>query len=267
MSAAGNDFIMVDNRRGVIRGGIPRLAVKLCHRQYSIGADGLILLGKSTRADFRMHYYNADGSRAAMCGNGARCIVKFASLAGAASGNAVFETDAGILKGRVFQSSVRVEMPEPSGVRLDYGIRAGGKKLRVSSVNTGVPHVVIFVPDVEKSDVNGTGRIIRCHREYAPGGTNVNFVQVQGKKRGKPGMIKVRTYERGVEAETLSCGTGSIASAVIAGLKGFAVPPVRVMTRSGIVFRIFYVLEGGNAVSGVKLEGPADVSFTGEVVI
>jgi diaminopimelate epimerase len=238
ISAAGNDFIMIDNRKKVMPKNVAAVAQKLCHRQFSIGADGLILLEPSKTSNFRMRYYNADGSAAAMCGNGGRSVVRFAHLLGAAPKKMAFETDAGIEK----------------------------REFDASFINTGVPHVVIYVSGIEKLDVASLGRMIRFHRQFAPEGANVNFVQ-----RKDEHTIIVRTYERGVEGETLACGTGVTASAIISGLKKLVKPPVNCITRGGDTLTVSYAINDASdflsPVSNVYLEGPAVVSFTGEVEI
>jgi diaminopimelate epimerase len=267
MSAAGNDFIIIDNRREILHKNLSGLAKNLCRRKFSIGADGLILLEKDKNTPFRMQYFNSDGSRAAMCGNGARCTAQFAYLERIAPKKMVFETDAGLIHANIISGSVQVEMTDPVNTRVDYTIDVDKRKISISSINTGVPHVVIFVPDIEKCDILRLGRTIRYHHEFSPDGTNVNFVQ----EKGNSNTIAVRTYERGVEDETFSCGTGITASAVIAGLKGLVTSPVKCVTRSGIILKVSYraneTKDLTSPISNIYLEGPAEVSFRGEVEI
>ncbi|MBN1824082.1 MAG: diaminopimelate epimerase [Endomicrobiales bacterium] len=264
ITAAGNDFIMIDNRKKAMPRDLPSAAKKLCHRQFSVGADGMILLENSVKADFRMRYFNADGSAAAMCGNGGRSISRFAHLLGVAGKKMVFETDAGLVRSEILGKNVKLGLYEPRDARIDFTLRVERREFDVSFINTGVPHTVLFVNDIEKADVVSLGRMIRYHREFAPAGTNVNFVQ---KKDAH--SIWVRTYERGVEGETLACGTGVTASAIVSGLKGIVKPPVDCITKGGYTLRVSYgINEEGDfvsLVSNVYLEGPAEVAFRGEV--
>jgi diaminopimelate epimerase len=266
ISAAGNDFVLVDNRKKILPRSLSALAKKWCDRKFSIGADGLLILEKSSHADFRMRYFNADGSAAAMCGNGGRSIARFAHLLGVAAKQMVFETDAGQVHAAILGRTVRLKLYEPREVRLDFALTVEKRKFDVSFINTGVPHTVILVNDAEKVDVENLGRLVRYHRAFAPAGTNVNFVQ-----KKDASTLVVRTYERGVEGETLACGTGVTASAIIAGLRGLVRPPVQCITRGGHILRVSYTLNDAgdflSPVSNVYLEGPADVSFQGDVAI
>jgi len=266
ISAAGNDFILVDNRKKVLPRNISSIAKKWCHRKFSIGADGLILLEESKKVHFKMRFYNADGSIAAMCGNGGRSLARFAHLLGIAPKKMVFETDAGLIQAEILSKNVRLRLSEPKNARLDFPLRVERKEFDASFIDTGVPHTIIFVNDIEKADVVSLGQMVRFHREFAPAGTNVDFVQ---KKDGH--TIYVRTYERGVEDETLACGTGVTASAIVSGLKGLVTPPVSCITRGGDILKVSYnINEAGDflsPVSSVYLEGPAEVSFSGEAAV
>jgi diaminopimelate epimerase len=266
ISAAGNDFVLVDNRRKVLPRAVGPLAKAWCDRKFSIGADGLIVLEDSRKADFRMRFFNSDGSSAAMCGNGGRSIARFAHVLGIAQKKMAFESDAGLIRAEILGKNVRLWLSEPKNARLDFTLKVGKREFDVSSVDTGVPHTIIFVNNNEKTDVANLGQMIRYHREFAPAGTNVDFVEVKDTHH-----IIVRTYERGVEGETLACGTGVTASAIIAGLRGVARPPVDCLTRGGYTLRVSYSFnEDGDflsPVSNVYLEGPADISFKGEIVI
>lgn len=264
ISAAGNDFIMVDNRKKLLPRNIPKLAERWCNRKFSVGADGMILLEDSKRAQFKMRYFNSDGSAAAMCGNGGRSIARFANLLGVAPKKMTFETEAGLINAEILKKNVRLWLYEPKDARLDFTLKVERREFDVSYLNTGVPHTVIFVNDIDKADVVTIGRMVRYHRAFAPAGTNVDFVEKKDNH-----TIYVRTYERGVEDETLACGTGVTASAIIAGLRGSVTPPVDCLTRGGYSLRVSYTLnEVGDLlspVSNVSLEGPAEVSFRGEV--
>jgi diaminopimelate epimerase len=263
LTAAGNDFVLIDNRENIVPSGqYQNLSKKLCDRKYSIGADGLIFLEKSSERDFTMKYFNSDGSHAAMCGNGGRSAAKFAYRIGAAEEKMVFETDAGIINAEIIgQDRVKLDLYNPSDLKRDLKIDAQDKIFAADFINTGVPHIVIFVEDIEKIDAFKYGRIIRFHQTFAPAGSNVNFVKVEGNN-----TILVRTYERGVEEETLACGTGITASAIISGLKGFAKSPVRIIARGGDELNVSYKYDGKN-ITNVVLEGPALITFEGRVEI
>jgi diaminopimelate epimerase len=265
MQGAGNDFVIIDNRSGRPIKDYPSFAKRVCHRKYGVGADGMLAVEKSAKADFRMVYYNSDGSRAGMCGNGARCIAYFCNEKGIAAREMKFETDAGTLRARVFDGRVKLEMPEPRDIRLDFDMKIAGRELRASFVNTGVPHVVIFSSDVSKIDVNGLGRVIRNSHMFAPAGANVNFACVRPGNR-----IFLRTYERGVEGETDACGTGAVATAVVAGIKNLVKSPVNCTTTGGEALKVYFRLtetQGTkdliNPVCDVYLEGKVGISFTG----
>ncbi|MEA5000824.1 MAG: diaminopimelate epimerase [Endomicrobiaceae bacterium] len=263
LTAAGNDFVMIDNRESIIpEEKHSSLAAKLCDRRYSIGGDGLILLEKSNKADFRMRYYNSDGSHASMCGNGGRSIAKFAYELGAVKKNMKFETDAGLITAEIKSDTVvNLALYNPKDLKLNISIQAEDKQFEVSCLNTGVPHAVIFVDDVEKTDVVKYGRIIRFHKEFSPSGTNVNFVQLTDNN-----TILVRTYERGVEDETLACGTGVTASSIISVIKKKVVSPVHIITRGKD--NLFVSCSADESkISDVYLEGPAVVAFTGTVKV
>ena len=228
LNGSGNDFLLVDNRNGVMKGhDLSRFAARVCDRTRSIGADGMIFLARSRSADFRWNFFNADGSVAEMCGNGGRCAARYASERGFAGKSMSFETLAGLIHAEVSGRRVKLQMTAPRGLAVDRTLMLRGKKIRYSFLNTGVPHVVLFVPAIEKIDLVGVGRGIRTHRAFAPRGTNVNFAQV------RDGEVRVRTYERGVEGETLACGTGAVASGILSAAHGFVRPPVTVRTRGG----------------------------------
>ncbi|MFH1406937.1 MAG: diaminopimelate epimerase [Candidatus Omnitrophota bacterium] len=258
MVASGNDFIVIDKTSG----RLSALAVKLCDRRFGIGADGLLVLeeARGAGADFRMRIFNPDGSEPSMCGNGARCIALYAFKNKIAKKDMVFETLAGNIAAHVKGNSVKVKMSNPAGIKCNIPLTIGGKKLSVHRINTGVPHVVYFTDNLDRVDVSGLGRPIRYHKKFAPAGTNVNFVETLGKNK-----IKIRTYERGVEGETLACGTGSAASAIISALYKDAKAPVGVLTRSGEVLSVYFK-KLGSKFSELYLEGSVKVVFNGEVL-
>jgi diaminopimelate epimerase len=258
MSGAGNDFVVVDNRQAQVSGDLNAFAANVADRKRGIGADGVLLVEPSPRKHFRMRYFNADGSEADMCGNGGRCIARFANLMGAAPTAMEFENLAGDFSAQVLSDGqVDLQMTLPHSMRLNLELPVDGGLVKGHSLNTGVPHLVVPVADAQGVDVFGLGRKLRHHEAFAPKGTNVNFVQVTG-----PHSIKVRTYERGVEDETLACGTGSVASAILLARLGQVSSPVAVTTSGGDILTISFKLDGDQA-SGVFLKGQAEVTFTG----
>lgn len=260
MSGSGNDFILIDHRKPFIEvDQMAEFARKVCRRRVSVGADGLIFVEPSENADFRWRFFNADGSEAEMCGNGGRCVARFAFLKGITGPHLTFETVAGILSAQVNGRRVKLEMTRPHSLRLNERLSVEGEYRTLSSLNTGVPHAVMFVEDLEAIDVTRMGRAIRTHPHYAPAGTNVNFVRLE-----KGGQLSIRTYERGVEEETLACGTGTVASALIAAFEGFVTSPVRVKTRGGEVLTVYFELEG-REVKRVFFEGDVHLIYEGEM--
>jgi diaminopimelate epimerase len=260
MSGSGNDFILVDNRKGQVPGSSgAELARALCARRFSVGADGLILIQKSSCADFSWSFYNADGSEAAMCGNGGRCAARFAFRRKIAPAVMSFETGAGMIRAEVRGERVKLQLPDPYGYRERVTLKVGSDKVGLGFLVVGVPHAAISVEDIAKAPVLKRGRAVRLHREFAPEGTNVNFFQVLG-----PRKISVRTYERGVEGETLACGTGSVAAALTAAAAGLVRGPVEVHTRGGEVLKV-YCRRRGSDFREVYLEGAADFVYEGRI--
>ncbi|KAB2667610.1 MAG: diaminopimelate epimerase [Verrucomicrobia bacterium] len=261
MTGAGNDFILADNRAGNIALTREQVA-RLCHRQFGIGADGLMLLVpcRSGKADWAWQFYNSDGSDAEMCGNGARCFARFIQkTTGWPRPEVTFETVAGVISARFEGERVTVRLTPPHGFRPAERVPTSAGELEVSSLNTGVPHAVVFVPDADRAMVQQLGAELRFHPHFKPRGTNVNFVEVKG-----PSHIRVRTYERGVEGETLACGTGVTAAAIIASrIHGFA-PPIRVQVQGGDELRVAFA-DSGDAIADVDLNGPATFVYTGRI--
>ncbi len=273
MSGTGNDFIIVDNRElAIAKGEMAGLAKRLCHRQLAVGADGMIFIEKSPGADFCWHFYNADGSEAEMCGNGARCAARYAFANGIAKKRMRFLTLAGLIEAEIVGHNVKIRLTQPTNIVLGRSIEIDGEELEIHSINTGVPHAVHFVKDNAGTPVKKWGRLIRHHKLFEPAGTNVNFVQLPENE------LHVRTYERGVEDETLACGTGAVASALIAALHGHVTSPVKVRTTGGDELRIhFTLLDLSNdpdssaalrheqRIAEVFLEGPASLVYEGEL--
>ncbi len=255
--AAGNDFIVVDNRKGSIKDGAKQAKI-LCDRKMGIGADGLLLLEASKKADIKMRIFNPDGSQADMCGNGVRCLAHFAVKHKIAKADHTVETGAGLIGAQVRRETVNAKLTEPKGLKTNIHLRINGHAEKVHFIDTGVPHAVIVRSSLEGVNVESQGQAVRRHAHFAPRGTNVNFIHCS--KEG----IEVRTYERGVEGETLACGTGSTASALVASsLFGFA-SPVRVKTRGGETLKVYFKKKLGRF-SEVWLEGPVQASFKGSI--
>ena len=266
MHGAGNDFIMVDGSDLTADQLSAPLIARWCHRRTGIGADGLIILqpGTATESDFRMVYFNAGGGHAEMCGNGARCSVAFARELGWIESECRFDTFVGVLTGRILGSGeVVVSLPKWRDL---IRIRAVTESPWAEHhfCNTGVPHLVISVDELESVDVDRYGRQLRFDQEFAPDGTNVNWVAASAEStdEGRP-IFDMRTYERGVEEETLACGTGASAVAVILCELGQADSPVAVRTRNGDLLHITVRPKD----QSLLLQGPAVISFQGKVPI
>jgi len=260
MSGSGNDFIIVDNREKVVKDNdLPGFITRICRRKMSVGADGFILIEPSDKADFKWRFFNSDGSQAEMCGNGARCAARFAYVNGIAGESLSFETEAGVVSGQVKDDRAKVKMPDPVELRLDYNIELKSGPVTVCSVNTGVPHVVVMNETIEDINVFDLGREIRFHEAFAPAGTNVNFICQQ-----RQGHLAIRTYERGVENETLACGTGSIAAALITSYKAKWPSPINLLTRSGESLTIYFAKDG-SIFNDIYLEGDARIIYSAQL--
>ncbi|MFI5346154.1 MAG: diaminopimelate epimerase [Elusimicrobiota bacterium] len=253
MSGAGNDFIVLS--------GLPKgksgaaLAKKLCDRHFGVGADGLIVMSRKGDGA-RLDYWNADGS-SAFCGNGSRCGALWAARFKWVKGKKFkLETNRGVLdveltgKGRA-----QVGMPPPFDFRLGLKLRAGGKMHTVNFVDTGVPHAVVFVPDIGNIDVKALGRELRHHKAFGKPGANVDFIQI------KKNVVLLRTYERGVEDETMACGTGVVASAAVSFLLGKTHERVKVKVRGGDTLHVS-LLHGHT-----WLEGPGHIVYQGDALL
>ena len=259
MNGAGNDFVMMDNRDGKLKLEGEVIA-KLCDRHRGVGADGLLLVEPAENgADFRMRYYNADGGEAEMCGNGARCFGRFAGRLSGKTDQVSFETMAGLITARLLGDNVQIQMSTPHSLQLEQPLDLAGELHTVHSVNTGVPHAVVFVENLASVDIRKLGAALRFHPHFAPKGTNANFVE-----RAGPQTISIRTYERGVEDETLACGTGMVACALVYHELTGASSPVQVQVRGGDTLEIAFE-HSESQYQNVRLTGPADFVFEGEV--
>jgi len=263
MSGAGNDFIVIDHRLALIpEAEQAAFAQKACRRMFSVGADGLILIENSELADFRWRFYNGDGSVAEMCGNGARCAARFAYKNKIVGARMSFETLAGIIEAEIeSDNTVRLRMTPPFDFQTHLTLPLDGQERTLSFVNSGVPHAVLFMGADEDIPVREWGKIVRFHPLFQPAGTNVNFVQKTGAN-----TLRVRTYERGVEDETMACGTGAVASALFAALDGLACSPVNIITSGGEHLTIYFDLHhdlAGTRAENVFLQGPAKIIYEG----
>jgi diaminopimelate epimerase len=265
MAGGGNDFVVVDHRTARVADPAA-LARRVCTPHLSVGADGLILVESSARATFRMRYWNSDGSVGEFCANGTRCAARFAFMNVIAPRRMTIETGAGITGAEVSDGGlVTLALQPPHSFRPERPLRVGDRTVRGSFIVVGVPHYVIFLRDeLWTQDIAPLGRAIRTHPDLQPAGANVNFVVVRG-----PNEIEVRTYERGVEAETLSCGSGVVASSAVSALFGKVKPPVSVLTRSGITLEVNLRVDGGE-LHDVQLRGDARLvyraAFTPETI-
>jgi len=260
MNGAGNDFVMVDNRSGALSLNRETIA-HVCDRHRGVGADGLIAAEEATsgEAHLKMRYYNADGGEAEMCGNGARCFSRFGAGLLGLTDRITFETLAGTLTAEILGETVRLAMSEPHGTALNAPLNANDENLSVHFVNTGVPHAVVFRTDLPGTNVRALGAALRYHAHFSPKGTNANFAAVQA-----DGGLHIRTYERGVEDETLACGTGVVASALMHHLMNGASSPIAVRVEGGDTLEVSFE-RSGESFTNVTLTGPADFVFEGQM--
>ena len=275
MSGAGNDFIVIDGNEhpGFVLD--PGIISKLCDRRNGIGADGVISISDLDSYDFKMDYYNSDGSTKTLCGNGARCAIKFAQKSKRLkNGKASFVANEEIYSGEILSGeNIKFNLNTPKNVSNNLKIEAADQNISYYYANTGSPHVVIKIDDIKELSGKGSyytninevpvveiGREIRYHKNFSPGGTNVNFIQISDNR------IFIRTYERGVEDETLACGTGAAASAVISSLFMNLEPPVILLTRGGDELIVNFKVEKNN-ITDLSLSGPAKIIYTGNFLL
>ncbi|MBW1694548.1 MAG: diaminopimelate epimerase [Deltaproteobacteria bacterium] len=260
MSGSGNDFIIIDNRNKVVKDAdLAKFIASVCRRKMSVGADGFILVENSDDVDFEWRFYNSDGSVAEMCGNGARCTARFAYENKIAGTQMSFKTQVGIIHAQINDERVKITMPDPTDFKRDDGLKLKDGSLPISSIHTGVPHEVIVVDDIENAAGVELGREIRFHQTFAPAGTNVNFIRPM-----EDNVVAMRTYERGVEDETLACGTGAVASAIVMADKSNVKSPVSILTRSGERLSIYYTEQKG-VYSNIYLEGDARIIYEAQL--
>ncbi len=254
LTGAGNDFVLIEDRIGL---KLSKLALRLCHRKFGIGADGLLAVKKNGKM-LSVRYFNSDGSEA-FCGNGSRCSAFWAWKEGIFDKNMVLETKAGFIKAKIISSEVvELEMPSPQKIKLFLKGSFSSKFPNVHFADSGVPHAVIEVKDERKIDVDREGREIRFNKVFSPDGANVNFVALRNK------TLFIRTYERGVEGETLACGTGIVASACVFWQIRKIESPINIISKSGMKFKVY--IEGDKSISKIFAQGPVKMVFKGEVL-
>lgn len=271
MSGAGNDFVLINKDQNKGFAFDRKMIASLCNRKNGIGADGLITISKDKDYDFNMSYYNADGSTGSLCGNGARCAVQFAKVNGLLkNGTAKFLSNKKSYSGELLKNDlIKINLNKPTNFKENLKLDIDGYKIKFNYIDTGSPHAVIFIDDIIKGNkkafnnlnevpVFELGRKIRYSDHFRPKGANVNFIKIEGNK------IDIRTYERGVEDETLACGTGAAAAAVISNIAGKLNPPVTLLTRGKDKLVVDFSALKGKFVN-LSLTGPVKIIFNGEI--
>ena len=274
MSGAGNDFVVFDSESFSHLNFDKNQIIKICDRHFGIGADGVITISGSANYDFVMKYFNADGSTGSLCGNGARCAILFAKENGMLKSNLTkfLSNDSEYSGEFISEKEIRFNLSDPKKIKLGFKVKAGNQLISANFIDTGSPHVVIFIEDILIDPINPKknyknindvpvvelGREIRYLPEFSPGGANVNFLQIE------KSQLKIRTYERGVEAETLACGTGSVAAALVSNLVKKFSSPVSLITRGNDKLFVDFDVEN-NEFSKISLTGPAEFIFAGEI--
>jgi diaminopimelate epimerase len=257
MSGAGNDFIILDNRERQLRSVRRDFIKRICCRKLSVGADGVGIISESNKADFKARFYNSDGSLSRFCGNGNRCVSRYAYLNGIAGIEMSFEADDGIHAAKINRESVSISVPDVKEYDSGFEIRKGRRVYRGSLINVGVPHFVTETPDLEKIDIAQEGSFLRFHRVFSAEGANVDFIQCESHH-----SIKIRTYERGVERETLACGSGCVAAALYASRQKDRTSPLFLLTRPSLLLKVSFQVAGPGW-KDIFLEGDARVIFKG----
>jgi diaminopimelate epimerase len=261
VSGAGNHFVLLDVRRGYPAMGKSVLVRALCVKAFSVGADGVIFVEESADADLKVIYCNSDGHEAPMCGNAVRCAARFAFEERIAGARMKIDTACGVREARIRRNSVEVDMGRAQSLRQNVRVSLHSGETTGDVVDTGVPHFVTRVRGHKNLDVEELGRDIRSHESFRPGGVNVNFVS-----KDADGTFRLRTYERGVEAETLACGTGAVAAAVCLGVRGLVSSPVRFRTKGGESLTIRFD-NRADPLSHTRLEGSAHVVYEGDIAL
>ena len=273
LTGAGNDFILIDKELNPNLEITPSLIENLCDRRFGIGADGMLVISDVDDIDFEMEYYNSDGSTGMLCGNGARCIIKYADFTGWIKGaKTKFRFQSTLYSGEVLgENEIKFNLNPPTDIKREINVEVLGKSFNASFINTGAHHVVIDLDmqnfddtelrDIDKFPVTKYGREIRYSDQFAPLGTNVNFISKIEDE------INIRTYERGVEQETLACGTGSVASAIVSYMNGYNQLPISLRTKSGELLKVDFDSSDSGVFENVTLSGPAKIVFEGKIKV
>lgn len=256
LSATGNDFILFDNRTGQLKGDEHDFFQRICQRRLSVGADGILLLNNSAQYHFSMVYYNSDGHIGEMCGNGARAASWYAYQKGIAPKKVTFDVLGVLYHAEIIDTGVRLQMPPPVEINLHPGAVEESYFEEGGYLNVGVPHYVLFTENIDEIDVYTIGQKYRHHSKFQPWGANTNFVQIVGQNE-----LKIRTYERGVEQETLACGTGTISSAIVANKQKGIQPPIKVTAPGGTLFVDF-----DPDLNHITLTGEVNIIYEGELL-
>ncbi|MBE05778.1 MAG: diaminopimelate epimerase [Verrucomicrobiaceae bacterium] len=260
MDGAGNDFVIIDNRDLNVSLDKDTVA-KLCDRHRGIGADGFMAVESSQEnGDYRMRYYNSDGNEAEMCGNGARCFARFVhNLKDHENKTIRIETVAGMITAEIFENDVQIMLSNPFDLKLNIPVKINEQPELIHFINTGVPHAIMVVDELDTINIKKIGSAIRHHEVFAPEGTNANF-----QKKDSLNTLSIRTYERGVEDETLACGTGIVANALIHDQLNDISPPVFVNVQGGDTLKVCWEKEN-DSYENVTLTGPAEIVFEGKI--
>ena len=258
MSASANDFVVIDNRNGQYSEIAGDLARRLCKRRYSIGADALILIENSTSASFRVRFYNPDGNEFNTCGNGGRAAARFAALTSVAPADMLIQTNAGIIDAHLVDHGIRLKMVAPTKVQLNFSVELDGVKYHGHIVHVGDPHFVVYSRNIRKIEFVALARRIRHLEALGPEGANVHFIEPVSRQR-----MKIRSFERGVEDETLACGSGCVSSAVSTFQNKDSDPPITFEPQSGIPLIVDF--QPGNNFQDIYLQGDARIVYRGEI--
>lgn len=257
MHGCGNDFVVIDDRQDRWYTHRHALARAVCDRRKGLGGDGLILIRSDDKADFAMSYINATGMDGEMCGNGARCVVRRAHDLELIGATTTFRSDAGLMQAHLDASEICLLMTRPHSVERDLSLSVDDQAWHGHAIDTGVPHLVVLAADIEQIDLARIGPALRHHPHF-PRGVNVNFAERKGAD-----LYRMRTYERGVEAETLACGTGAVAVALIAHLLGEAQSPVTIIPTGGDELQVDFSPQGDGNFADIRLTGPAETIAEG----
>jgi len=273
MNGAGNDFIVFNKQEVANLDLSPSFIQKICDRRFGIGGDGVITVGKESGYDFAMEYFNADGTTGTLCGNGARCAIRFAETTGISHSKSLKFLSGGIAySGEILENGlIKFNLNDPGALKQNFPCSVSDVNLNTNYIHTGSPHVVYFLDDetvkesisfnsIEDFPVHRIGRAVRNADEFTPGGVNVNFLEI------KDSVVHIRTYERGVENETLACGTGAVGSAIITHLQKKISPPIVLQTKGGDTLVVDFTING-DKITNVSLTGPAAINFTGTVTL